>query len=133
MIASLIAKTLRPGPNQAPDVAIGLAEAGTSHVFVTSGQTDLRKGVSEAKFDGQADFDVKKSPAPPKSAKNHEKPKKIREKISIFFFLIFFFDPESFETRFGKVLQVKNCETNCEKLANNCKKIAKNLRKFANF
>ncbi len=39
------------------------------------GRTDLRKGVSEAKFDVEADFDVKKSLAPPKSAENHEKPK----------------------------------------------------------
>ena len=44
------------------------------------GRTDLRKGVSEAKFDGQADFDIKKSPAPPKSAENHEKPKTKCEK-----------------------------------------------------
>ena len=49
---------------------------GTSHFFAISGRTDLRKGVSEAKFDGQADFDVQKIPAPPKSAENHEKPKK---------------------------------------------------------
>ena len=41
------------------------------------GRTDLRKGVSEAKFDVEADFDVKKSLAPQKSAENHEKPKKI--------------------------------------------------------
>ena len=46
------------------------------------GLTDLRKGVSEAKFDVAADFDVKKCLAPPKSAENHEKPKKNREKNS---------------------------------------------------
>ena len=40
------------------------------------GRTDLRKGVSEAKFDVEADFDVKKSLAPPKSAENREKPRK---------------------------------------------------------
>ena len=40
------------------------------------GRTDLRKGVSEAKFDVEADFDVEKSKIGPKSAKNHEKPKK---------------------------------------------------------
>ena len=40
------------------------------------GRTDLRKGVSEAKFDAEADFDVKKCLAPPKSAENREKPKK---------------------------------------------------------
>ena len=94
-----------------------------------SGRTDLRKGVSEAKFDGQADFDVKKSLAPPKSAENHEKTKKNREKNSKkqFFFAEFFFDLESFETRFGKVSQVRNCE----KTAKNYEKIAKNSRKFA--
>ena len=40
------------------------------------GRTDLRKGVSEAKFDAEADFDVKKCLAPPKSAENCKKPKK---------------------------------------------------------
>ena len=44
------------------------------------GRTDLRKGVSEAKFDVEADFDVKKSLAPPKAAENHEKPKKKSQK-----------------------------------------------------
>ena len=34
------------------------------------GRTDLRKDVSEAKFDAEADFDVKKCLAPPKSAEN---------------------------------------------------------------
>ena len=41
------------------------------------GRTDLRKGASEAKFDVEADFDVKKSLAPPKSAKNYKNLKKI--------------------------------------------------------
>ena len=74
--------------------------------FMVFGRTDLRNGVSAAKFDGQADFDVKKCLAPPKSAENHEKPKKNRKKK----FFGFFFDLESFEMRFGNVLQVKNCE-----------------------
>ena len=53
------------------------------------GRTDLRKGVSEAKFDVEADFEVKKSLAPPKSAENHEKPKKIEKKnFRRFFFSI---------------------------------------------
>ena len=39
------------------------------------GRTDLRKGVSEAKFDAEVDFDVKKCLAPPKSAENRENPK----------------------------------------------------------
>ena len=38
------------------------------------GRTDLRKGVSEAKFDVEADFDVEKSKIGPKSAENHKKP-----------------------------------------------------------
>ena len=63
-------------------LAIGLAEDGTSHFFAISGRTDLRKGVSEAKFDPEADFDVKKSKISPKSAENHEKPKKNRENVS---------------------------------------------------
>ena len=37
------------------------------------GRTDLRKGVSEAKFDAEADFDVKKCLAPPKSAEKTKK------------------------------------------------------------
>ena len=45
------------------------------------GRTDLRKGVSEAKFDVEADFDVEKPLAPPKSAENHEKPENC-EKVS---------------------------------------------------
>ena len=46
------------------------------------GRTDLRKGVSEAKFDVEADFDVEKSKIGPKSAENHEKPGKFCEKFS---------------------------------------------------
>ena len=81
------------------------------------GRTDLRKSVSEAKFDAETDFDVKKCLAPPKSAKNHEKPtknceKKFEKKI---FFRFFFFDSESFETRFGEVWRVKNCEKTAKK------------------
>ena len=52
------------------------------------GRTDLRKGVSEAKFDAEADFEVKKSLASPKSAENHEKPKKqSRKQIENIFFV----------------------------------------------
>ena len=46
------------------------------------GRTDLRNGVSEAKFDAEADFDVKKCLAPPKSVENLEKPTKKSEKFS---------------------------------------------------
>ena len=61
-------------------MAIGLAEAGTSHFFAISGRTDLRIGVSEAKFDVEDDFDVKNSLAPLKSTENHEKPNKKLQK-----------------------------------------------------
>ena len=51
------------------------------------GHTDLRIGVSGAKFDAESDFDVQKSLAPPKSFENDEKPpnffKKIRKKNSV--------------------------------------------------
>ena len=40
------------------------------------GRTDLRKGVSEAKFDAEADFDVKKCLAPSKSPENRENRRK---------------------------------------------------------
>ena len=43
------------------------------------GRTDLRKGVSEAKLLREVDSDVKNCLAPPKSAENREKPKKIRK------------------------------------------------------
>ena len=45
------------------------------------GRTVLRKGVSEAKFDAEVDFDVKKCLAPPKSAENREKPRNILKKF----------------------------------------------------
>ena len=46
------------------------------------GRTDLRKGVSEAKFDAEADFDVEKRLAPPKLPENHGKTKKNRENFA---------------------------------------------------
>ena len=92
------------------------------------GRTDLRKGVSEAKFDVEADFDVKKSLAPPKSAENHEKPKKNANKFEKQMFLsIFFFESESFETRFGNVLQVTNCEKTAKKRTKNYEKFSKKI------
>ena len=109
-----------------PDVAIGLAEAGTSHFLTILGRTDIRIGVSEAKFDLKDDFDVKNSFAPPKSAENHEK--QLQNKFENKLFVDFFFDSESFETRFGEVLQVKHCE----KLTKNCENSAKISQKSAN-
>ena len=50
------------------------------------GRTDLRKGVSEAKFDVESDFDVKTSLlARSKSIKNHEKPKKTKKTRKTFY------------------------------------------------
>ena len=37
------------------------------------GRTDLRKGVSGAKFDGQADFEIRLALAPPKPGQNSKK------------------------------------------------------------
>ena len=63
----------------------------TFHVFEDDetpifGRTDLRKGVSEAKFDAEVDFDVQKCLAPPKSPENHEKLTKNSEKKNRKFF-----------------------------------------------
>ena len=60
------------------------------------GRTDLRKGVSEAKFDGQADFDVKKCLAPPKSAENRKKPKK---------------NPKKFPKKFFRRRKIESCKS----------------------
>ena len=49
--------------------------AATFALLLISGRTDLRNCVSEAKFDAEADFDVKKTRAPQKSAENHEERK----------------------------------------------------------
>ena len=71
------------------------------------GRTDLRKGVSEAKFDAEADFDVKKSLAPPKSAENREKAKTIVEKFRDFFSVFRDFLPILEELRiFGRQNQL---------------------------
>ena len=76
----LIAKTLGPGPSRAPDVAIGLAEAGYEPSFTILGPTDLRTGVSRTKFDAEADFEVNLPPALPKPRKNIEKLREICDK-----------------------------------------------------
>ena len=95
--------------------------------FAFSGRTDLRKGVSEAKFDLEADGDVKKSPAPPKSTENHEKPKKNRKKD---FLLVNNF---SIRNRLKRVL-AKFCRSKTvNKTANKQRKTANKSRKFENF
>ena len=73
-------------------ISKGVETLQTPSSFVISGRTDLRIGVSEAKFDVEDDFDVKNSLAPPKSTENHEKPRKILQtkKFVSNFFAIFF-------------------------------------------
>ena len=53
---------------------------GTSHFFAILGCTDLRIGVSGAKFDARADFEVRLPPARPKPPENTEKLREIFEK-----------------------------------------------------
>ena len=102
---------------------IGLAEAGTSHFLAFLGRTDLRIGVSEAKFDPEAEFDVKNSLAPPKSAENHEKPKKNRENFSnknFFFDFVF-----SIPNRLKRILAKFGGSKTAKKLRKNGKKTRK--------
>ena len=84
------------------------------------GRTDLRKGVSEAKFDVEDYFDVEKFLAPPKSAENHEKQKKnakkIRTKKIVDFFLI---------RNHLKRVWAKFCRAKTAKKCENAQKIAK--------
>ena len=56
------------------------------------GRTDLRIGVSKAKFDAEADFEVHLPPAFPKSYENIEKLRKISDKKFSIFFNFFFGD-----------------------------------------
>ena len=51
------------------------------------GRTDLRKGVSGAKFDGQTDFDVRLAVAPQKPGQNSEKLIFRSENFDDFFFV----------------------------------------------
>ena len=57
-------------------------------MFIIFGRTDLRKGVSRAKFDAESDFEVQLAVAPPKSTKNDKKLiseiEKIRVEIQVF-------------------------------------------------
>ena len=49
------------------------------------GHTDLRIGLSKAKFDAESDFEVRLAVVPPKSIKNDEKPNSDTENFPIFF------------------------------------------------
>ena len=61
--------------------------------FVMFGRTDLRERLSEAKFDAEADFDVRSAVAPPKPHQIDERLISERKTIRIF--------SESFFSRFG--------------------------------
>ena len=66
----------------------GLVAVAHIDFFTILSRTDLRRGVSKAKFDAEADFEVHLPPAFPKSYENIEKLRKISDN----FFSIFFFD-----------------------------------------
>ena len=59
---------------------------GFRNIFMIFGRTDLRKGVSGAKFDAESDFEVRLAVAPQKPSKNNKK-LICRSKISPFYFL----------------------------------------------
>ena len=54
-------------------------------IFMNFGHTDLRKSVSGAKFDGQADFEVSLTVAPQKHGQNSKKLKFRSENFANFF------------------------------------------------
>ena len=59
-------------------------------IFMNFGRTDLRKGVSGAKFDAESDFDVRLAVAPQKPDQNCEKLIFRFENFRFFFFFVFF-------------------------------------------
>ena len=61
---------------------------GTSHFFAILGCTDLRIGVSGAKFDARADFEVRLPPAFPKPCENIEKLREMCDKQIFSFFML---------------------------------------------
>ena len=68
------------------------------------GRTDLRRGVSKAKFDEEVDFEVRSAVAPRKRREKADfRSENFRKQ---FFSASKFLVSESFETRFGKVSQV---------------------------
>ena len=73
-------------PNDESDVFLwsNTSEFGRNSSII--GRTDLRKGVSEAKFDVEVAGDVKNSLSPPKFAENHEKPEICSKKFRKYFF-----------------------------------------------
>ena len=106
---------------------------GTSHFFAILGCTDLRIGVSGAKFDARADFEVRLPPARPKPPENTEKLHEIFEKKIRTFFNFFFFDfffAESIRMHPNASECVKtgpNRPENVEKLCENVEKLREGL------
>ena len=73
-------------------------------MFIIFGRTDLRKGVSRAKFDAESDFEVHLAAAPQKPCQNSEKTIFRPEKFADFFFRCRKMKCRgSSETRFPKV------------------------------
>ena len=74
-------------------------------MFIIFGRTDLRKGVSRAKFDAESDFEVHLAVAPQKPCQNSEKTIFRPDKFAVFFFVRRrkMKCRGSSETRFGKV------------------------------
>ena len=54
-------------------------------MFIIFGRTDLRKGVSRAKFDAESDFEVHLAVAPQKPCQNSEKTILRPEQLADFF------------------------------------------------
>ena len=56
-------------------------------MFIIFGRTDLRKGVSRAKFDAESDFEVHLAVAPQKPCQHYEKLEFRSENVAAKFFL----------------------------------------------
>ena len=97
--------------------------------FAILGRTDLRIGVSKAKFDAEADFEVHLPPAFPKS---YEQIEKLRKMSGIFFsiFFNFFFDDFFFAESIRMYPNVSECVKTDPNRSENVEKRRKTSRKL---
>ena len=104
--------------------------AGTNNFFTMLGRTNLRIGVSGAKFDAEADFEFRLPLAPPKPCQNYE---------TYFFWANF---PKCFKIfrkrpkLFGRHLNLSECIRTCpsrSEQVENLEKLAKTSKKSRNF